>query len=163
MVTGVSTRHVKLEIKELEKVRSSRVQLRQDTTKIDEELTSLKASVQSTTKLGRPPTGEWRKCIDCGTDIYIRRYRLNKGSSYGNRCKNCRLKAHPPPSRKKKPPIRYSPRSKKPRPYRAGEQLAEALCETANILYLRDNRKQYLNGIMDRVESELKKMEKEVK
>lgn len=44
-----------------------------------------------------------------------------------------------------------------PRPYRAGRQVAEALCETAHILYLRDNRKQYLEGIRDRVLEELEK------
>ena len=34
--------------------------------------------------------------------------------------------------------------TKLPRPYKAGVQLAKALGETANILYLLDNREQYL-------------------
>ena len=50
-------------------------------------------------------------------------------------------------------------KSNNTRPYRAGKQLADALCETANILYLLDNREQYLRGIRDRIEQELKKFE----
>lgn len=46
------------------------------------------------------------------------------------------------------------------RPYKAGKQLAEALCETANILYLLDNREQYLRGVKDEIERELEKLEK---
>ena len=46
--------------------------------------------------------------------------------------------------------------TKDTRPYKAGKQLAEALCETAHILYLLDNREQYLRGIKDRIEQELK-------
>ena len=44
------------------------------------------------------------------------------------------------------------------RPYKAGKQIAEALCETANILYLMDNREQYLSGIRDTIEAELEKV-----
>ena len=44
---------------------------------------------------------------------------------------------------------------KNTRPYKAGEQLAEALCETAHILYLMDNRQEYLEGILDRIEREV--------
>jgi len=46
-------------------------------------------------------------------------------------------------------------RMKKTRPYKAGKQIAEALCETANILYLLDNREQYLQGIKDRIDGEV--------
>lgn len=42
-----------------------------------------------------------------------------------------------------------------PRPYAAGRQMAEALCETANILYLLDNRQQYLNGLIIRLLKEV--------
>ena len=51
-------------------------------------------AVKTRLKLGRKPTGEWRKCKDCGKDIYIRKYRL-KGS--GGRCVDCSRKANPPP------------------------------------------------------------------
>ncbi len=39
--------------------------------------------------LGRPLQGELRQCRDCGTDIYVRRYRLNPK---GNMCWVCRNK-----------------------------------------------------------------------
>ncbi|MBA7711955.1 hypothetical protein ES703_120923 [subsurface metagenome] len=44
---------------------------------------------------------------------------------------------------------------KNTRPYKAGVQLAEALCETAHILYLLDNRQEYLEGLKDRIDKEL--------
>lgn len=49
--------------------------------------------------------------------------------------------------------------NKETRPYKAGNQVAEGLCETANILYLLDNRWQYLCGIRDRIAKELEKVE----
>ncbi len=45
-----------------------------------------------------------------------------------------------------------------PRPYRAGRQVGAALAETANILYLLDNREQYLQGIADVALYELEKV-----
>ena len=45
--------------------------------------------------------------------------------------------------------------SKNTRPHRAGHQVAEGLCETAHILYLHDNRLQYLQGLIDRLEEEI--------
>ncbi len=44
--------------------------------------------------------------------------------------------------------------SKNTRPYRAGLLMAEALCEVANILYLLDNRLEYLSGIEGRIKQE---------
>lgn len=41
------------------------------------------------------------------------------------------------------------------RPYRAGKLIAEGLIETAPILYLLDNRAQYLYGIKLAIEEEL--------
>lgn len=49
--------------------------------------------------------------------------------------------------------------SRKTRPYRAGKQTASALCETAHILYLLDNRSQYLLGIKERIDEELSSLE----
>ena len=45
--------------------------------------------------------------------------------------------------------------SRNTRPYRAGRLVADALCETAHILYLTDNRLLYLQGIKDSVVQEL--------
>ena len=41
------------------------------------------------------------------------------------------------------------------RPYRAGKQLGEAIKETANILYLLDNREEYLQGMKDVIDKEV--------
>lgn len=46
----------------------------------------------------------------------------------------------------------------KTRPYKAGRQMASAICETANILYLLDNRRQYIEGIKDGIDHELEKV-----
>jgi hypothetical protein len=43
----------------------------------------------------------------------------------------------------------------KPRPYRAGRQVGAAMVETAHILYLLDNRQQYLEGIKDAIDHAL--------
>lgn len=43
----------------------------------------------------------------------------------------------------------------KPRPYKAGYDLASSLTEVGHILYLMDNRKQFLQGIKDRMDEEL--------
>lgn len=45
--------------------------------------------------------------------------------------------------------------SKKTRPYASSYQLAVALCETARILYSRDSRLQYLQGLIDCLTKEL--------
>lgn len=45
--------------------------------------------------------------------------------------------------------------SKKSRPYLAGRQLGESLCEVGNILYLMDNRVEFLVGLVERVDEEL--------
>lgn len=49
--------------------------------------------------------------------------------------------------------------SKKTRPYRAGKQIGKALAETANILYLLDNRGQYLSGVRDVIDAELESIQ----
>jgi len=48
---------------------------------------------------GRPPTGELRTCIDCGKDIYVKRYIINQG--HGHRCKPCNDAHWDPPLRMK--------------------------------------------------------------
>jgi len=45
--------------------------------------------------------------------------------------------------------------SRKTRPYLAGRQLANALCEVAHILYLLDNKAQFLMGLKERIDEEL--------
>lgn len=47
----------------------------------------------------------------------------------------------------------------KPRPYKAGRQMGAALAEVGNILYLLDNREQYLQGVADVVAHELEKVQ----
>ncbi len=49
----------------------------------------------------------------------------------------------------------------KPRPYKAGRQVGAALAETGNILYLLDNREQYLQGVADVMTHELGKVQHE--
>jgi hypothetical protein len=44
---------------------------------------------------------------------------------------------------------------KQSRPFNAGFKTADALCETANCLYLLDNRLQYLSGIKQRIDTEI--------
>lgn len=41
------------------------------------------------------------------------------------------------------------------RPYKAGNQVAKALAEIANCLYLLDNRLQYLSGIKNIIDIEI--------
>lgn len=41
------------------------------------------------------------------------------------------------------------------RPYKVGRQVGEALCETASILYLLDNREQFLTGIKAVIDREI--------
>ena len=48
----------------------------------------------------------------------------------------------------------------KARPYRAGKQLGEAIKETGNILYLMDNREQYLQGVKDVIDKEVRHVRK---
>ena len=48
--------------------------------------------------------------------------------------------------------------SRNSRPYKAGRQLGDALSETGNILYLLDNREQYLFGLKERLDEELQKV-----
>ena len=48
----------------------------------------------------------------------------------------------------------------RPRPYRAGHRVALSLAETANILYLLDNREQFLQGIKDVIVREVKKVQR---
>ena len=50
--------------------------------------------------------------------------------------------------------------SRNSRPYRAGKQMGDALCEIGNILYLIDNRQEYLSGLKERIEQELSEIEK---
>jgi len=50
-----------------------------------------------------------------------------------------------------------------PRPYIAGMNVAHALIETANILYLLDNKAQYLLGLKITLEKEITKLEKDGK
>ena len=52
---------------------------------------------------------------------------------------------------------------KNTRPYRAGKQMGEALNETANILYLLDNRQEYLEGLKVTIDAELIKVKEERK
>ena len=40
-------------------------------------------------KLGRPPTGETLQCVDCGKDIYVRKYRLDANPEVEHRCREC--------------------------------------------------------------------------
>ena len=49
--------------------------------------------------------------------------------------------------------------SRNTRPYRAGRELGNGLCEVGNILYLKDNREQFLLGVKERLDSELEEME----
>ncbi len=46
---------------------------------------------------------------------------------------------------------------KQPRPYKAGAKLGNAICETSNILYLLDNKVQYLQGLIKPLQLELEK------
>ena len=48
-------------------------------------------------KPGRKQTGESRKCLDCGKDIFVRAYRIKQGR--GNYCKKCANKKYLPPKR----------------------------------------------------------------
>jgi len=48
--------------------------------------------------------------------------------------------------------------SRNSRPYKAGRQLGDALSETGNILYLLDNREEYLLGLKERLDEELLKV-----
>lgn len=52
-------------------------------------------------KLGRPQTGETLKCVDCGTDIYVKKYRLDEDPGAKHRCKKCAEKHYQPPSKRK--------------------------------------------------------------
>ncbi len=47
------------------------------------------------------------------------------------------------------------------KPNNIGKQMGYALCETANILYLLDNRQEYLEGIKEVVDSEIKVVKRE--
>ena len=51
--------------------------------------------------------------------------------------------------------------SKNTRPYHAGYQVGEGLRETANILYLKDNRMEYLQGLVDKLSKELQEVKGE--
>jgi len=44
------------------------------------------------------------------------------------------------------------------RPYKAGWSLADSLCEVGHILYLLDNRHQFLQGLYDRIGEELESL-----
>ncbi len=40
-------------------------------------------------KLGRPQTGKWLKCVDCGKDIYVRKFVLDRDPEAEHRCRSC--------------------------------------------------------------------------
>ena len=46
---------------------------------------------------GRPRTGEYRNCTDCGRQIYVQQFRLKKDPECGNRCRSCHAKQMPHP------------------------------------------------------------------
>ena len=51
----------------------------------------------------------------------------------------------------------------KPRPYKTGRLVGKGLAETSHILYLLDNRQQYLEGLKDEVDFALEMVKHERK
>lgn len=43
-------------------------------------------------KPGRPRTGKWMKCPDCGKDIYVRKFTLDRNPEAEHRCRSCASK-----------------------------------------------------------------------
>lgn len=46
---------------------------------------------------GRPRKGKWLKCADCGKDIYVRKFRLDKDLEAEHRCGDCARNHYRPP------------------------------------------------------------------
>jgi len=66
---------------------------------------------------GRPRTGEDRKCVDCGEDIYVRKYRIDKDLDAEYRCRKCsskRASKHARPPKRKEVPMVNTPAPPKP-------------------------------------------------
>ncbi len=53
-----------------------------------------KSGKQFCRKPGRPRTGEVRRCLDCGIEVYLRRFMIKRG---WQRCKECARKVALPP------------------------------------------------------------------
>ena len=46
--------------------------------------------------VGRPRAGEYRCCVDCGKEIYVKRCSLQANPDQGKRCRDCNCRAAVP-------------------------------------------------------------------